>query len=79
MRTQKPAGDALAEKQVTVNPPNGSFETEFAVPADKLQPGKKYVIEASIDGQEQSEVTEYITVKPLAPLYARSGSSRAGF
>ena len=61
---QKPAGDVLAEKQVTVNPPNGSFETDFAVPADKLQAGKKYVIEASIDGQEQSEVTEYITVNP---------------
>ena len=61
---QKPAGDALAEKQVTVNPPNGSFETDFAVPADKLQAGKKYVIEASIDDQEQSEVTEYITVNP---------------
>lgn len=64
MRTQKPAGDALAEKQVTVNPPNSSFETDFTVPADKLQLGKKYVIEASIDGQEQSEVTEYITVNP---------------
>ena len=33
-------------------------------PTDKLQAGKKYVIEASIDGQEQSEVTEYITVNP---------------